>query len=98
MSLSVRIVDNDTGEAYVDIPNATCVMGAVSFVGEKDDQRSTFHVKTKQFAYVRCNLATIYHILTSLQQVIVNTQRKYPGIEKVGEILEFLKKRGKDGN
>jgi hypothetical protein len=30
MSLSVKIVDNETGKVLVDVSDATCVMGAIA--------------------------------------------------------------------
>ncbi len=99
MSLSVKIVDNETGEVYTDISDATCIMGAIARNGEDVNNVNTLHVQTKELAYVRCNRATIYYIMTALQRIIVDTHRRYPGIEHIGDILKMLKKMGgADGN
>lgn len=90
MSLSVKIIDNDTGEVLVDEPESIGVMGVVTTHGEQYVEGKTEHLGIKSFGYVRCNRVAIYHMLTGLQKVIVDTQTKYPGIEKIGERLKLM--------
>lgn len=94
MSLSVKIIDNDTGEVLVDTPNSVGLMGVVASNGEQHIAGKTEHIGVKSYAYVRCNRVAIYYMLEGLQKILIDTQRKYPNIERTGELLKLLSDTG----
>lgn len=78
MSLSVKIIDNDTGRVLVDAPDSIGVMGVVATHGDQYVEGKTEHIWINSFGYVRCNSVAIYQMLTGLQKVMIDTQRRYP--------------------
>lgn len=105
MSLSVKIIDNETGEVFIDEPNCQGVMGAA--IAPNRESSSIFNRShTQCFAYIRCNKIGIYHLFTGVQRILFDTQRKHPDLDEVAgtiakldELSEMIEKFGyKDGD
>lgn len=94
MSLSVKIIDNATGEVLVDEPECAAVAGAVAKFGEYNVFGKTHDTRVTSFSYIRGNTETIYHLLTALQKTMVAIQTRHPRAEKIGQMIEALRKQG----